>query len=71
MRLAIEAHPDWVILKLDFKNAFNTVARLAFLRWTAANFPILLPFLQRAYSSDPFIHALGPDGWVRFLGLLV
>ena len=67
MRLALERHPDWVAVKLDFRNAFNTCSRLAFLRWTAQHFPALLPFLLAAYRAPPYITALGPDGWVRWL----
>ena len=67
IRLALEAHPDWVVVKVDFRNAFNEVSRLAFLTFVAAHFPELLLFLLAAYAAPAYITALGPDGWVRFL----
>ena len=67
MRLALEAHSGWVAVKLDFKNAFNMCSRAAFLRYAARHFPALLLFLLAAYGAPPYITALGPDGWVRFL----
>ena len=35
VRLALESSPGSVVCKLDFKNAFNTCSRRAFLRYTA------------------------------------
>ena len=67
VRLALEAHPDWVVVKIDFRNAFNEVSRLAFLTFVAAYFPELLLFLLAAYGAPAYITALGPDGWVRYL----
>ena len=67
VRLALEENPRWVVVKVDFRNAFNQVSRLAFLRFVAAHFPQLLLFLLAAYGAPAYITALGPDGWVRFL----
>ena len=67
VRLAMEAHPRWTVVKVDFRNAFNEVSRIAFLRFAAAHFPALIPFLLAAYGAPAYITALGPDGWVRFL----
>ena len=67
VRLALESNPRWVVVKVDFRNAFNEVSRLAFLRFCAAHFPQLLLFLLAAYGAPAYITALGPDGWVRFL----
>ena len=59
MRLALESHPRWVAVKLDFKNAFNTCSRPAFLRWTAQHFPALLLTIPpgAAYRAPPYITA--------------
>ena len=67
VRIGLESHPDWVCCKLDFRNAFNMVSRVAFLRYAARHFPTLLLFLLAAYGAPAYITALGPDGWVRFL----
>ena len=67
VRLALESSPGSVVCKLDFKNAFNMCSRRAFLRYTARHFPALLLFLLAAYGAPPYITALGPAGWVRFL----
>ena len=67
VRLALEENPRWVVVKVDFRNAFNEVSRLAFLRFVAAHFPQLLLLLLAAYGAPAYITALGPDGWVRFL----
>ena len=67
VRLALESNHRWVVVKVDFRNAFNEVSRLAFLRFCAAHFPQLLLFLLAAYGAPAYITALGPDGWVRFL----
>jgi len=67
VRLALEAHPDWVAVKADFRNAFNEVGRVVFLAFIAAHFPVLLLFLLAAYGAPAYITALGPGGWVRYL----
>ena len=56
--------------KLDFRNAFNMVSRVAFLRYAARYFPTLLLFLLAAYGAPAYITALGPDG-CRLGALLV
>ena len=60
VRSCLEAHPDWVLCKLDFRNAFNECDRAAFLSFVAAEMPCLLP-LCAAYGAPVFISALGPD----------
>ena len=37
------------------------------LRFIARWFPEVLLFVMAAYGVPPYIIALGPDGWVRFL----
>ena len=39
VRLALESNPRWVVVKVDFRNAFNEVSRVALLRFCAAHFP--------------------------------
>jgi hypothetical protein len=41
---------DHVLLKIDFKNAFNSVSREAMLRATAENNPSIYPFTAAAYG---------------------
>ena len=59
VRLALESNPRWVVVKVDFRNAFNEVSRVAFLRFCAAHFPQLLLFLLAAYGVPAYITALG------------
>ena len=67
VRACLEAHPDWVLIKLDFRNAFNECDRAAFLSYIAEHMPCLLPALHAAYGEPVYISALGADGAVRFL----
>jgi hypothetical protein len=67
MRLFLESHPGAVAVKLDFRNAFNEVSRNAFLSFTAAEFPVLLPLLHAAYKEPTFLTALHGDASVRLL----
>jgi len=48
-----------VLVKLDFKNAFNSLHRDAILESTATHFPELLPFVTSSYgySSDLYYDA--------------
>ena len=57
VRLALESSPGSVVCKLDFKNAFNTCSRRAFLRYTARHFPALLLFLLAAYVRCAAVQA--------------
>ena len=50
IRLAVQSNPQWVVAKLDFRNAFNECSRVAFLAFAAAHFPVLLLFLCAAYG---------------------
>ena len=51
MRLALERHPEWVALKLDFRNAFNRVNRAAMLRAVRDRLPHLLPWVLWCYRT--------------------
>jgi hypothetical protein len=50
-RYADNLLPDQVMLKLDFKNAFNTIRRDAMLEAVALHFPKLYRFVESAYGS--------------------
>ena len=50
-RAALQAHPDWVTVSMDQVNAFNTVARGAFIRELASHFPGVLPFVAQFYAQ--------------------
>ena len=44
-------HPDWIMIKTDAKNAFNTVDRSVFLSKVASIFPELFPFVTLCYIT--------------------
>ena len=54
VQLCLYQHPDWIALKLDAKNAFNTISRKSILSEVASHFPELFPFFQSAMSSLPY-----------------
>ncbi|KAL5477544.1 hypothetical protein EMCRGX_G024355 [Ephydatia muelleri] len=63
LRDCIEQHwleNDFVVLKVDLKNAFNMVSRQAVLNECGKHFPELLPWASWRYSQHPFLwHPLG------------
>eukprot|EP00731_Ephydatia_muelleri_P039251 Em1273g1a len=63
LRDCIEQHwleDDFVVLKVDLKNAFNIVSRQAVLDECAKHFPELFPWASWCYSHHPFLwHPLG------------
>ena len=51
---------DFVVLKVDMKNAFNIVSREAILSECSKHFPELLPWANWCYSQHPILwHPLG------------
>ena len=57
LRDCIEQHwieNDFVVLKVDLKNAFNMVSRQAVLNECGKHFPELLPWASWCYSQHPF-----------------
>ena len=51
---------DFVVLKIDMKNAFNLVSRRALLDECVTFFPVLLPWASWCYGSHPLLwHSLG------------
>ena len=50
-------HKDYVILKIDMRNAFNSVRRDSFLRQVREHAPSLYPLMWQAYSEpSPLYH---------------
>ena len=46
----IEQHPDWVILKSDIKNAFNSISRQHMLQKVCSHFPDVYPHAFNMYG---------------------
>ena len=47
--------PDWVVMKTDAKNAFNSVSRQRSLDLVGELFPSLYPFVALCYASPPLL----------------
>ena len=47
VQLALETHPHNVVIKVDFKNAFNSISRFAILHYLFQQ-PLLMPFFRLA-----------------------
>ena len=67
IRAALQAHPDWVVLKVDVSNAFNSVHRSSFFEALLAGgeeFRSILPFVRSMYGapSDLWFRLEGPGG---------
>lgn len=54
-----ECHPERLILKIDFTNAFNTIDRTVVLKEVHQHFPSLLPWVQARYESPTILWAKG------------
>ncbi|KAL2653717.1 hypothetical protein R1flu_021845 [Riccia fluitans] len=63
LRATLDLHPDWVVLQLDIRNAFNIVSREAIfceLRSAPGTLDPLFPFVHSFYSkSSPLYFSLG------------
>lgn len=60
--LLLESNRDWVMLKTDIKNAFNTVERAHLLSEVAKSFPDIYLHVYQMYSrSGPLIFRNGND----------
>ena len=55
---------DQLLLKLDFRNAFNSLRRDKMLRAVGDLVPTLLPFVHSAYSSSSSLFLGGQDSGV-------
>lgn len=51
LNLHLESHPDWVLLKTDLKNAFNSVERAHVLPELANAFPDIYPHVYQMYAG--------------------
>src|SRR6202012_1952675 len=57
------ADTEFVVLKVDFANAFNSIDRHAMLEQCQAKFPDLLPWVQWCYGDRPWL--FHPTGNLR------
>ena len=58
----MQAHPDWVCLQLDFRNAFNTVSRSLIAAQLAEHHPGLLPYFYARYGMPTVLQVhTGPN----------
>ena len=55
--------PDFVLLKVDFANAFNSIDRHALLMQCRESFPDLLPWVRWCYGDQPWL--FHPTGNLR------
>lgn len=62
VRALSSAHPDWVVFKTDFSNAFNSVFRNVALQAVKQRFPGVFPWIRAIYTPKSSLWAdLGPD----------
>ena len=61
-RALLEAHPDWCILRLDCRNAFNACGRRNILFQLKRHFPELLPVVCQFYLGNGRLFYRSPDG---------
>ena len=58
----LDSHPSFVDVALDIRNAFNSVARGAFLPIVVSHFPDLLPWVNSMYAEPTYLFFGGkPD----------
>jgi hypothetical protein len=51
----LEAHPDWCVLAVDIKNAFNSILRSSILQETIAHLPEVADFIFGCYGGPSAI----------------
>ena len=61
----LEAHPQSIMLILDFKNAFNSVLRTRIREALHEKLPQLLPIFEGFYSHDTEVACWTTDGWKK------
>ena len=61
MRLHMDMNPDHILVKVDFKNAFNAIERAAIMRELAAR-PALAHLLRYFESEMPRVQGFLPLG---------
>ncbi|NDC79197.1 MAG: hypothetical protein EBZ67_15200, partial [Chitinophagia bacterium] len=52
-RSVLAVRPDWYILRLDVRNAYNTIFRAEILQQVKEHFPYMFPFVKAIYSGRP------------------
>ena len=62
LQLALSQHPDWVLLKTDTCNAFNSISRQRFVDLVSADFPTLQAFVAACYAVPSLLVLLHEDG---------
>ena len=51
IQLTVEKKPDWIVIKTDAKNAFNSVSRVAILTEVPNHFPEIYKFISKCYIN--------------------
>ena len=71
MRTLLEVHPDWVIIRIDLRNAFNTVSRAVMLRRFSEvpGLSHLVPLLHVLYGAETAL-VIGGDLEELFAGVM-
>jgi hypothetical protein len=63
---ALKQHPNWVLLRLDLVNAFNTILRKIIFQEIQEHFPFLLPWLCCLYGQSSDLWTKSEDGTFYF-----
>jgi hypothetical protein len=63
----LQRKTDFVLLKCDVSNAFNSMSRDAFMREVESKFPALLPLVSQFYLEPSNLIVRGSDGEIRVL----
>ena len=60
VQLLPDSHKDWVVMKTDAKNAFNSVKRSHLLTQVSKHFPEMFPNVDKMYAGiGPLIYLQG------------
>ena len=60
VRLLLDSHKDWVVIKTDAKNAFNSVKRSHLLTQVSKHFPEMFHHVNQMYAGfGPLIYLQG------------
>eukprot|EP01036_Dinobryon_divergens_P029340 gene29340-38419_t len=63
---ALKEHPDWVLLRLDLVNAFNSIFRKIIFEEVYKHFPLLLPWLNCLYGDFSHLWTKSDQGEFYF-----
>jgi ribonuclease HI len=63
---ALKEHPDWVLLRLDLVNAFNSIFRKIIFEEVYKHFPLLLPWLYCLYGDFSHLWTKSDEGEFYF-----